>query len=295
MASLITQVKSKLFIHSSQKSMHALDGAYASLLHGRSLDFEDLRKYEYGDQVRDIDWRATARLGTPLVKRHRANRMHTVLFVVDTGRSMTALAHDEKPKKDLAILATGALGILALRHGDDFSIVHGDAERVRRRAPGRSEGALEHALRTIDQAISEGRAPSDRDALLSYVARTIARRCIVVIITDDAPITDETERMLRRLRVQHDVLWVTLRDADPVLDHASHSVRADVNTLWAVPDFVHGDHEVLGELIAQTQADAARLNELLDRLEISHTALETQDDAVPQLLRMLNRRADVRN
>ena len=295
MTSLITQVKSKLFIHSSQKSMHALDGAYASLLHGRSLDFEDLRKYEYGDQVRDIDWRATARLGTPLVKRHRANRMHTVLFVVDTGRSMTALAHDEKPKKDLAILATGALGILALRHGDDFSVVHGDAERVRRRAPGRSEGALEHALRTIDQAISEGRAPSDRDALLSYVARTIARRCIVVIITDDAPVTDETERMLRRLRVQHDVLWVTLRDADPVLDHTSHSVRADVNTRWAVPDFVHGDREVLGELIAQAQADAARLNELLDRLEISHTALDTQDDAVPQLLRMLNRRADVGN
>lgn len=295
MASVITQVKSKLFIHSSQKSMHALDGAYASLLHGRSLDFEDLRKYEYGDQVRDIDWRATARLGTPLVKRHRANRMHTVLFVVDTGRSMTALAHDEKPKKDLAILATGALGILALRHGDDFSVVHGDADRVRRRAPGRSEGALEHALRTIDQAISEGRAPSDRDALLSYVARTIARRCIVVIITDDAPVTDETERMLRRLRVQHDVLWVTLRDADPVLDHTSHSVRADVNTRWAVPDFVHGDREVLGELIAQAQADAARLNELLDRLEISHTALDTQDDAVPQLLRMLNRRADVGN
>ncbi|MDQ0643635.1 DUF58 domain-containing protein [Microbacterium murale] len=295
MASLITQVKSKLFIHSSQKSMHALDGAYASLLHGRSLDFEDLRKYEYGDQVRDIDWRATARLGTPLVKRHRANRMHTVLFVVDTGRSMTALAHDEKPKKDLAILATGALGILALRHGDDFSVVHGDAERVRRRAPGRSEGALEHALRTIDQAITEGHAPSDRDALLSYVARTIARRCIVVIITDDAPVTDDTERMLRRLRVQHDVLWITLHDADPVLDHTSHSVRADVNTRWAVPDFVHGDREVLGELIAQTQADAARLNELLDRLEISHTTLDTQDDAVPQLLRMLNRRANVRN
>src|SRR4029078_5913051 len=86
MTSLITQVKSKLFIHSSRKSLHALDGAYASLLHGRSLDFEDLRKYEYGDQVRDIDWRATARQGTPLVKRHRAQRMHTILFAVDTGR-----------------------------------------------------------------------------------------------------------------------------------------------------------------------------------------------------------------
>ena len=295
MSTLITQVKSKLFIHSSQKSMHALDGAYASLLHGRSLDFEDLREYEYGDQVRDIDWRATARLGTPLVKRHRANRMHTVLFVVDTGRSMTAIAHDEKPKKDLAILATGALGILAMRHGDDFSLVYGDAAQVRRRAPGRSEGSLEHTLRTIDAAITQSTAPSDRDALLSYVAKTIARRMIVVIVTDEAPVTDETERMLRRLRVQHDVLWVTLRDADPVLDHASQSVRTDVNTRWDIPDFVHGDMEVLGELIAEQQAHAARLADLLDRLEISHTALETQDDAVAALLRMLNRRANVRS
>ncbi|WP_300268200.1 DUF58 domain-containing protein [Microbacterium sp.] len=295
MASLITQVKSKLFIHSAQKSMHALDGAYASLLHGRSLDFEDLRAYEYGDQVRDIDWRATARMSEPLVKRHRANRMHTVLFVVDTGRAMTAIAHDEKPKKDLAILATGALGMLALRHGDDFSLVYGDAHRVRRRAPGRSEGSLEHALRTIKSAIEASSAPSDRDGLLSYVARTIARRCIVVIVTDEAPVTADTERMLRRLRVQHDVLWLTLRDADPVLDHASATVRTDVNTRWDIPDFVHGDAEVLSELIAQQQADAARRAALLDRLEISHATLETQADAVSALLRMLNRRAHVRS
>lgn len=295
MASLITQVKSKLFIHSSKKSMHALDGAYASLLHGRSLDFEDLRKYEYGDQVRDIDWRATARLGSPLVKRHRATRMHTVMFVVDTGRSMTALAHDEKPKKDLAILTAGALGVLALRHGDDFTVVYGDADRVRRQPPGRSEGALEHALRRISTATDESNAPSDRDALLSFVAKTIARRMIVVVITDEAPVTEDTERILRRLRVQHDVLWITLRDADPVLDHLADRTRADVNTSWAVPDFVHGDPEVVREIIAQAEADAARLSRVLDPLEISHTALETQDDAVAELLRMLNRRANVRN
>ena len=294
MASLIAQVKSKLFIHSSRKSLHALDGAYASLLHGRSLDFEDLRKYEYGDQVRDIDWRATARLGTPLVKRSRATRMHTVLFVVDTGRSMAALAADEQPKRDLAILATGALGVLTLRHGDDFTAVYGDAAKVRRVAPGRSEGALEHTLRTIDRAISTSSAPSDRDALLSYVTRTISRRMIVVIVTDEAPITDETERMLRRLRVQHDVLWLTVRDAEPVLDHATGRIRSDVDSLWEVPDFVQGDLGIVHELTAQTQADAARLAETLTRMEISHAVLDGQDDAVSQLLHLLNRRSNAR-
>lgn len=294
MPSLITQVKSKLFIHSSRKSLHALDGAYASLLHGRSLDFEDLRRYEYGDQVRDIDWRATARLGTPLVKRSRATRMHTVLFVVDTGRSMAALAADERPKKELAVLATGALGVLTLRHGDDFTVVHGDAAAVRRLAPGRSEGALEHALRRIDRAIDESTAASDRDALLSFVTRTVSRRMIVVVVTDEAPLTAETERLLRRLRVQHDVLWLTLRDAEPVLDHAPGRARRDVDTRWEVPDFVQGDPDIVRELAAQQAADAAHRTGVLSGLEIDHAVLHGQDDAVAQLLQLLNRRSNAR-
>ncbi len=288
MPSLITQVKSKLFLHSTRKSMHALDGAHASLLRGRSLDFEDLRKYEYGDQVRDIDWRATARLGTPLVKRSRATKMQTVLFVVDTGRSMTALAADERPKRDLAIMATGALGILTLRHGDDFTAIYGDADGTRRLAPGRSEGALEHALRTISAATDRSTAPNDRDALLAAVTRTVSRRMIVVIVTDAAPVTAQTERMLRRLRVQHDVLWLTVRDADPVLDHATGLIRSDVDSLWDVPDFVQGDPAIVRELAAQSQAEAAQLADTLQRLEIAHGVLESQEQAVPQLLRLLH-------
>lgn len=293
MTSLISRVKSKLFIHSKQKSMHALDGAYASLLRGRSHDFEDLRAYEYGDQIRDIDWRATAKTGSPLVKRHRATRMHTVMFVVDTGRGMTALAHDEEPKKDLAILAMGAIGILSLRHGDDFAVVHGDSSAIRRLAPARSEGALEHALRTVGKAVDESDAPSDRDALLSYVSRTISRRMILVIVTDEAPVTGETERLLRRLRVQHDVIWLALRDADPVLSSASGRARADVDSHWLVPDFVQGDVSIVRELDEGTIADINHRNALLDRLEITRADLETQDDAVADLLTMLNRRANV--
>lgn len=294
MPSLLTRVKSKLFIHSTRKSLHALDGAYASLLHGRSLDFEDLRAYEYGDQVRDIDWRATARLGAPLVRRWRATRMHTVLFAVDAGRSMTALAADEQSKKDLAILVTGILGVLTLRHGDDFTTVFGDAASIRRLAPGRSEGALEHALRRIDSAIDASTAPNDRDGLLSFITRTISRRMILVVITDQAPITTETERMLRRLRVQHDVLWLTVRDAEPVLDHSTGRIRSDVDSGWSVPDFVQGNHAIVQELTAQSEADAAHLASTLKHLEISHALIDGQEAAVDQLLQMLSRRSNAR-
>lgn len=293
MPSLITQVKAKLFIRSTQKSVHALDGAYASLLRGRSLDFEDLRPYEYGDQVRDIDWRATARHGEPLIKRTKATRRHTVLFVVDSGRGMNALAEDEHPKRELAVLAAGALGFLTVRHGDDFSVVYGDAGGIRRLAPGSSEGRLEHALRTIDHAIVHSTAPNDRDGLLSYVAKHLARRMIIVIITDEAPTTETTERMLRRLTVQHDVLWLTLRDAEPVLSHGAQG-RRDADTRWAIPDFVHGDGEVIAELAAQEAADTARRDDLLRRLEITHVELGSQEQTVTALLAMLNRRSHAR-
>ncbi|PRB00620.1 DUF58 domain-containing protein [Microbacterium sp. MYb64] len=305
MASLLTPVKGKLFIDSTRKSTHALDGAYASLLRGHSLDFDDLRAYEYGDQIRDIDWKATARLGSPVVRRSLATRMHTVLFAVDTGLAMTALAHDEKPKKDLAILAVGVLGLLALRHGDDFCLVSGDSAGVRRREIGRSEAALEHTLRTIDRTVDAASAPSDRDALLSYIARTIARRMIVVVVTDDAPVTDETERLLRRLRVQHDVLWITLRDAEPVLESrparstgsgtGPQRARRDVATRWAIPEFLQGDPELAAELHAADAADVAHTEALLRRLEITHVPLAEQDEAVGALLRMLDARSHVRH
>lgn len=290
MSALLTRVKSRLFIASRLASSHVLDGSYASLQRGRSLDFEDLRPYEHGDDVRDIDWRASARQNELLIKRSRATRMHTVLFAVDTGRSMAAQAPDESPKSDLAITAVGVLGVLATRHGDDVSVLYGDASGVSRTPPRRSEGGLEHALRAIRRATTPQSAPSDRAALLDTIARTISRRMIVVIVTDEAPISADDERLLRRLQVQHDVLWLTARDADPVVAQR-RAARRDVDSGWVVPDFLHGDADILAEQAGRrAQADAERTR-ALDALEISHAELAGADAAVPALLRMLHRRS----
>ncbi len=303
-ASLLPRVKSTLALPAQRKSLHALDGAYASLRHGRSVDFEDLREYQHGDEVRDIDWRATARHSTLLVRRTRATRLHTVLFAVDAGRTMTALAPDDRTKKDLALLATGALGVLALRHGDEVSFVFGDADGTGRLAPARSEGALEGALRTLDQRISASSAANAREALLDRIARTVERRTILVVVTDEAPVTDRVARLLRRLRLQHDVLWITLADADPVLPAEvgfgrgaarGRRDRADVDTGWAVPGFVQGDPEVYAELRARRTATEARLADLLSELGIGHTVLTAADTVVPDLLRLLHRRSRARS
>lgn len=294
MPSLITQVKSRLFIASSRISTGALDGGYPSMMRGRSLDFEDLHRYEYGDDIRDIDWRATARLGVPLVKRSRAERAQTVLFAVDAGRGMAAIAPDGSPKHELSVLATGLLAFLALRHGDQFGVIHGDADGIRRTEIRRSEGALEAALRRIRDASVPDAAANDREGLLDAIVRTVSRRCFLVVVTDAAPLTPEAERLVRRLSVQHDMLWVTIADADPLQGRRRAARRsADVDTDWRVPDFLNGDDELLDELAALDRAQAEALTALLAKLAISHVELSDLESAVPRILRMLDRRSHV--
>lgn len=294
MTSLLARVKSRLFIASRLRSVHPLDGGYASLVRGRSLDFEDLRPYVTGDEVRDIDWRATARVGEPMVRRSHAERRHTILFVVDSGVGMRALARDERSKKELAILTVGALATLAVRHGDDVQLLHADAGRARRMATRRSEGGVELMLRRLDEVLEAAADLAPRDLLLRAVAEGVVRRTILVIVTDGVPIGTSTERLLRRLRAQHDVLWLTVRDADPVLPERPRRSRRDAATGWLVPDFLHGDAEVVAEWQAQRDEDDAHRAALLDRLEITHAELDGQETVIADLLAMLERRSHAR-
>ncbi|MGV7846625.1 DUF58 domain-containing protein, partial [Mycobacterium kansasii] len=69
-----------------------LDGGRYALLHTRTMEFDDLRPYVAGDEVRDIDWKATARSGTVLIRRYVSEKHHKVLLIADAGRNMNALA-----------------------------------------------------------------------------------------------------------------------------------------------------------------------------------------------------------
>jgi hypothetical protein len=149
-------------------------------------------------------------------------------------------------------------------------------------------------LRALDAALDVVTDDAPRDLLLRAVAQTVARRTIVVIVTDDVPISENSERDLRRLRVQHDLVWLTLRDADPVLITPPALSRRDANTGWVVPDFLHGNPEIVAEFEAQRAEADARRRSLLDRLEVTHAVLDGQDTAVADLLRMLHRRANAR-
>jgi uncharacterized protein (DUF58 family) len=214
MGSLLLRVKSKMAIFAHRKARGVLDGEYGSVFRGRSLDFDDLRAYVPGDEVRDIDWKASARHGSPLIKRYVAVRRQTLLLLTDTGRNMAAISRTGEPKKDIAVMALGVMGYLAHRHGDVVGLVSGDSVRTRFIPAKGGEAHLERLLRQVHGDAGAGVAPSRLEDQLDHVARTVKGRNLLFVVADEIAATPAMAGLLRRLRAQHEILWLTVRDAD---------------------------------------------------------------------------------
>src|SRR5690606_26115878 len=131
-----------------------------------------LRAYAPGDDVKDIDWKATARVGSPLTKRYIATRKHAVLVVADTGRDFAALSAGGNPKREIATLAAGVIGYLAVRHGDHVGLVAGDETDTEYVPLRGTESHLERLLAVIQNRTSLTAGASRLSAQLDYVRRT---------------------------------------------------------------------------------------------------------------------------
>ena len=302
MSSLLTRVKSKMSIFAHRKARGMLDGEYGSVFKGRSLDFDDLRAYIPGDEVRDIDWKASARHGSPLIKRYVAVRRQTLLLITDTGRNMAASALGGEEKKDIAVMALGVVGYLAQRHGDVVGLVWGDAEGSRSLPAKAGEAHLERLLRAVDGDTGLTSPRSSIGEQLSYVARNYGQRMLLFVVADEMVPDAAMERLLRRLRAQHEVLWLTVRDAELATagpgrlqaggTQAAATLpadRYDVADSRLLPGRLAASENVIrAYAAAQEQRDAAR-EAVLRRLGIAHVHAGSSHDVMPAVFTLLER------
>ncbi|MGO2111496.1 MAG: DUF58 domain-containing protein [Pseudoclavibacter sp.] len=292
--SLLTRVKSKMFLHSRRRVLHLLDGQYASLLRGRSMDFDDLREYVAGDEIKDIDWKATARTGgRPLVKRYVAERKHRMLFVVDRGRNLRARSAEGGEKRDVAITAMGVLGYLALRHGDEVGLITGDEDSITQLPFRGSQQSLERALHAVYDTTSIDGARSDLVALLERVRRTVGRKLFLVVIADELPWDDHLEALVRRLAAQHEFVWLQLGDADPRTRGENGERAFDVDSGWSMPSFIADDDRITREYDYARAKQQLRMEDVFDRSAVSFAHLDGDDHVIPGLLRLMKERSHV--
>lgn len=287
MTALLRKVKTRMSIHAHRKVRGLLEGEYTSVFHGRSIEFDDLRQYVAGDELKDIDWRATARVGAPMTRRYIASRKHTLLIVADTGRDMAALAVSGEPKVDLALTATGVIGYVATRHGDLVGLIAGDAEHTEYRRPESTESHLERMLQLIHSRTTLRSAPGDLTRQLSFVARSFRRRMILLVISDDRELAAAEIVLLRRLSLQHEILWLTIGDADPMRREWVDAAMYDVADSAALPEYVRSDAGLRDEFRTRASERLQRSAKLFESLAISARRIESDADVVPALLRLL--------
>lgn len=288
MTALLTRVKSRMHFHAHRLSRRLLDGEYQSVYHGHSLDFDDLREYVPGDEIRDIDWKATARHTTPLVKRYVAHRRHALSLIVNTGVELDAASEGGEIKRELAILMAGMAGYLAVRHGDDVSLVYGSHRTTGVSDSAGSEAHLESLLRTILHARTTD--PGNINTQMEWIARHVSKRKLLLVLTDSGVVVNT--KLVNRLAAQHDVLWVTLADADLI----RASDYGDLKGL-GLEDDSSIPHSLMTKHLREeyAQAEQARQTAYENSLKtISHVQLGHSRDTLHQLHRLMKRHAHAR-
>lgn len=193
-----------------------LEGGRYALLHSRSLEFDDLRPYVRGDDVRDIDWKASARSGTVLIKRFVDEKHHKILLVADAGRNMTAQAPSGEAKIDVAANILGAMGLITLGRADQIGMVYGDTRGCVNIRQGRGETHIESMLHRFYGHTLETPGPSDIFCQLEYVATHYRHSMLIVVVSDEPEIDDRLEDVVRRLAGRHNVMWAMVSDAPAI-------------------------------------------------------------------------------
>ncbi len=165
--------------------LRELDGQHRALLRGQGSEFDSLREYVVGDDVRSIDWRGTARHGDVLVRTWRPERDRRILIVLDTGRTSAGRVGDA-PRLDASMDAAQLLTALAARAGDRVDLIAMD-RRIRARVIGSPRPAALPAITDAMAPIEAELVESDGAAMASAVLAHARRRCLVVLLTDLNP------------------------------------------------------------------------------------------------------------
>jgi uncharacterized protein (DUF58 family) len=162
--------------------LRELTGQHVALIRGQGTEFDSLREYVDGDDVRSIDWRATARRNDVVVRTWRPERDRRIYLVLDTGRTAAGRVGDI-PRLDCSMDAALLLGALASRAGDRVDLLAYD-RRIRARVEGSTRTSLLTAMVRAMAPLEPELIEADAAGMVSTVLSRVRQRCLVVLLTD---------------------------------------------------------------------------------------------------------------
>ena len=270
-----------LQIYTSKAVNEALAGEYESVFKGRGMEFEEVREYQPGDEVRSIDWNVTARMGHPFVKRFREERELTVIFLVDLSAS-GAFGSTRRLKNEVAAELCALLAFAAIKNNDKVGlIVFTDCIELFI-PPGKG---VAHVLLLIRELLgfTQRQVQTDIGAGLDYLGRVVHKRAVVFLVSDF--LGEGFEKPMRVLGRRHDLIAVSVTDP--------REVRMPDIGLIELEDAETGECVVIdtGSAAVRRRYEglglerSARLRELFRSMKVDQIEVLTSEDYVRDLVK----------
>jgi uncharacterized protein (DUF58 family) len=247
--------------------LRQLDGQHRSMLRGQGTEFDSLREYVIGDDVRSIDWRSSARRTEVLVRTWRPERDRRIILVLDTGRTSAGRVAG-LPRLDTSMDAALLLAALASRAGDRVDLIAAD-RRVRAQVMGAGRGTLLASLTSAMAGLEAELTEPDYGVMAGAVLAAARQRCLVVLLTDlnPAALTGGLLPRVPLLAARYRLLIAAV--ADPRLAEMAAG-RGDAEA-------VYGAGAAL-----RAQAERARISTLLRRRGVD--VVDAPPDRLPSAL-----------
>lgn len=264
-------------------------GEYHAVFRGRGIEFDELRAYVPGDDVRSLDWKALARTGQPLIRRYREDRDLTVLFVVDVSASQAAGALPQT-KGDLAAELCAVLALAAIRNKDKVGLLLFASKPERYVRP---QGGTTHVLRVVREVLwahPETRG-TDIGAALEYLTGVQRRRATVFLLSDF--LTSDYSRQLTAAARRHDIIAVRVREPiDEALPDAGMITLTDAET-GAPIEVDTGSRAVREQYASHVRMLDEERRRTFGAVGIDEISVTVGQDYVPALLKFFKRRTGV--
>lgn len=206
-------------IRSNRLVSEALAGSYHSAFKGQGIDFEEVREYQAGDEVRSIDWNVTAKMGTPFVKQYREERELTILLAIDVSDSGTFGSSQRSKRERLAELGA-LLAFSANRNGDKVGLLLFSDQVEQYLPPNKGQ---KHVLRVLREILFHPNQSkkTDLNEGLRFINRVMRRRAVVFLLSDfiiseynsqEESVEDLFFKELASTRRRHDLVCARIHD-----------------------------------------------------------------------------------
>ena len=206
---IINKVR-RLEIRTRSLVTDSISGAYHSSFKGRGMDFEEVREYCVGDDVRSIDWNVSAKMGKPFIKVFREERELTLMLVIDLSAS-GVFGSVQQSKREYAAEIAGVLAYSATLNNDKVGLILYTHQVEHYIAPKKGRSHILRLIRDLLFYQPKGRKTNHREAL-DYLNRVQKRKSVVFLISDFLQTKSDTFSTLSLTNQRHDLISIALSD-----------------------------------------------------------------------------------